>query len=127
MYRFLSRPVFVIACSALLGAVATGPGAAVSSGDDASDFNGTACRPEQYFDATVQRCLPELVTNDPQGEPQASDIGANYDGTKCAGGQFYNGSEASCALEAVTNDPQMTQILENGEPIDSNLPVGGAA
>lgn len=92
--------------------------------DDASNYDGVACSPEQFFDATVQRCLPDLVTNDPQGEPQPQDIGANYDGTKCDNGLFYDGSAADCALEAVTNDPKIAETLQSGDPIDSNLPVG---
>ncbi len=131
-YRACMGPVFssparrFAAAIALLGATALGPGAGLSFADDASDYDGTKCSPEQFFDATTQRCSPELVTNDPQGEPQPQDVGANYDGTKCDPGQFYDATDASCALDAVTNDPQMAETLENGDPVDSNLPVGGA-
>lgn len=116
----------LVAAVLLLGASALGPVTASASADDASDYDGTKCTSEQFFDATTQHCSPELVTNDPQGEPQPQDVGANYDGTKCDPGTFYNASDASCSLEAVTNDPRMTETLENGDPVDSNLPVGGA-
>lgn len=111
----------------LVGATALGPVAGLAFADDASDYDGTKCTPEQFFDATTQRCSPELVTNDPQGEPQPQDIGANYDGSKCNPGLFYDASDDSCTLDAVTNDPQMAETLQNGDPVDSNLPVGGNA
>lgn len=120
----LTATARVLAPAAMLAAALLS--AAGAAADDASNYDGTACTPEQFYDATVQRCLPELVTNDPQGQPQPHDIGANYDGTKCDPGLFYDGSDALCALDAVTNDPRMAETLEKGEPVDSNLPtVGG--
>lgn len=124
---FPSSARTLAAGAALLAAVVLGPAAGVSLADDASDYDGTKCTPEQYFDASVQKCLPELVTNDPQGEPQPQDAGANYDGTQCGSGLFYDGSDESCALEAVTNDPKVAETLQDGDPVDSNLPVGDAA
>lgn len=100
--------------------------APLAQADDTSDFDGTKCNPEQFYDATVERCQPALVTNDPKGEPQPQDIGANWDGTKCDGGLFYNGSDALCTLDAITNDPKIAETLQSGNPLDSNLPTGPA-
>lgn len=112
------------AAFAMTGAAALGLGPATSRADDFSNYDGTECPADQFFNASTESCAPDLVTNDPQGEPQPQDVGANYDGTKCDPGNYYNGSSADCTLEAVTNDPKLADTLENGDTLDSNLPVG---
>ena len=97
-------------------------GTAVAVADDSSNYDGTKCGADQFYDATAQGCEPAVVTNDPDGVPQPQDAGANYDGTKCDAGQFYDGSQEACASDVITNDQETEQRIADGDPVDFTLP-----
>ena len=120
---FVSRAPVIAGLVMIAAASAVGLGAAVAAADDSSNYDGTKCAADQFYNATDQGCESAVVSNDPDGVPQPQDVGANYDGTKCDAGQFFNGSQQSCVPTAVTNDAQTEQRIANGDPLDFTMPT----
>lgn len=106
-------------------AVAAGtlpPNAELRANDDMSDYDGTACETNQFFDATVGDCNTDTVANNPGAPPMdftglAQDLVSLSDpGDKCSNTQFYSVMNAACWPDTVTNDPKAPVVLEGEDP-----------
>ena len=89
---------------------------------DISDYDGTKCDPNQFFDATDGSCDSDAVSNDPQGVVNQQQPGLSDPGTACKEGQYYSVDEQQCLTDAVTNNPQSTITPEGENPADYTVP-----
>lgn len=112
----------VTAASIGLGIGLAGTTTSWTADDDISNYDGTACAPNQFYDATDGTCAAEAVTNGPQGVPDTPLPGISDPGTQCKEGQFYDVAEQQCLSDAITNNPDATITPQGEDPADYTVP-----
>ena len=120
-----SRPAIVAA--SVLGAVALAwaalpPAGELRANEDISNYDGTACDVNQFYDATGGNCTTDTSANNPSAPPMdldglAADLVSLSDtGSRCSANEFYSVTSAMCWPEVVTNDPNAPVVLEGENP-----------
>lgn len=101
----------------MLAAVAMLTAPAGHAADDISDYEGTTCPANQFYDATTGTC----ASDDGQGVA-AQQQGTSDPGTACKESQFYDVGQQKCLPDVVTNDPEATVTPEGEDPADYTVP-----
>lgn len=113
----------VTAASVGSGIGSTDADAHWTANDDISDYDGTPCSVDQFYDATAGACTPDVVTNDPQDVVDQQQPGLSDPGTPCKEDQFFSVDVQQCMTDAITNDPQATITPEGEDPTDFAVPT----
>lgn len=117
------RHVIVTAAAAVLLGSVLGPAAATVLADDSSDYPGTDCTVDEFFDASSQDCASDVVTNDPQAPIDPNKSGTSDPGKDCGADDLFDVLAAQCIPEVVTNDPDAVVNLEGEDPTNPAIPT----
>lgn len=98
----------------------------VRADDDISDYDGTSCAADQFYDASSGSCSSDAVSNNPNGVLPSDVPGISDPGKRCMESQDYNVSDQGCVPDVVTNDPADVVKPEGEDPTEFAVPTVGA-
>lgn len=115
--------VIAVSSAVTAGAVALGiVSSPAQADDDISNYDGTTCPNNQFYDATDGTCATDAVTNDPQGVLTQEQQGVSDPGNPCKESQFYDVDQQQCAPAVVTNFPDATVAPQGEDPTNYAVP-----
>lgn len=97
-----------------------------NNNDDISNYDGTPCQSDQFYDATTGACSSDAVSNSPNGVLPLNVPGISDPGTRCLESQDYDVTDQGCVPGVITNDPGSVVKPEGEDPTEFTVPTAAA-